>query len=354
MEIIVEQDGIIGASSHLSEAELKAEMGAAVIPEKTSPAKERESAKESPDTADRRGSDHVDTTASDGTDHGDAAGGADGKEGHDRAVAAESTTDTDKTRREKRGESIQARIDRIVYERKEEERRLEAAKKDREQAEAAAKPVTPSSLKPFKDFAVEYAAAHPDATYEDVVDAHMQQRETAFMERVERMTAEKQQHAEIEGLKAAHAARFEAMVKADPSVQEAITETDALLNEIGYKDLPPVLYHAILRSEKSADIQKDLVTHHEDLIDLVQTAAQMPATLTSANVMRMLLEQRVSGGSTAQVTGPVPPRQSRTSPPPKPVGSSPSVSDRSLDEMSYDAFKAKFDKEIWNPQKKRR
>lgn len=237
-------------------------------------------------------------------------------------------------------ESIQARINRLRYEQGEEERRLERLRAQRQHEEAQqpppAKPKEPTGST-FKAFVNDYAAAHPDATYEDAIDAYQGIREAAIFDRFKTQTQQEREANELTERTRAHAERSEALRAQTPDFDEKNESANRYLAERGIGDFPPAMKRAILLSDKSEQIVRDLSLHPEIAYQRALEATELPATPAAVNLMRTVLESRLSNGSSpAPRSGPgEAPRQSQAKAPPKPVSASPSQPNAS-GEPSYD------------------
>lgn len=238
---------------------------------------------------------------------------------------------------QKKKESIQAEIDRLTYTRREEERRLERIRTERERVEAQqtppAKPKEPTGST-FKAFVNDYAAAHPDATYEDAIDAYQGIREAAMLDRFKTQTQQEREANELTERTRAHAERSEALRAQTPDFDEKNDAANRYLAERGIADFPPAMKRAILLSDKSEQIVRDLSLHPEIAYQRALEATELPATPAAVNLMRTVLESRLSNGSSpAPRSGPgEAPRQSQAKAPPKPVGATPSASNESGEE----------------------
>lgn len=240
---------------------------------------------------------------------------------------------------QKKKESIQAEIDRLTYTRREEERRLERIRTERERVEAQP-PTKPADKTPaptgntFKAFVNDYAAAHPDATYEDAIDAYQVIRETAILDRFKTQTQQDRETNELTERTRAHVERSEALRAITPDFDAANAAANRYLSERGIGDFPPAMKRAILLSDQSERIVRDLSLHPEIAYQRALEASELPATPAAVNLMRTVLESRLSNGSSpAPRSGPgEAPRQSQAKAPPKPVGATPSASSESGEE----------------------
>ena len=344
---IVENDGIVAAGSNTSEEELRA----AITPTEKTPAPAKKEQESDGKTADAK---TVDKTPERRVAGSSAATGSVDEE------SGATGSEVRPPRVERRKASIQEEINALTKKREdarreaeEWQRRADDAKRSAPQAPAAQPaPViggTPTlglrpdgTVPPFKEFLKAYGLAHPNADYEDAIDAHAELGRQATLQAFQKQTQEERAKQEYADIVAKHETRWKAAVTANPGLKDQVADADDILAAAGFEKLPAVMYHAVIRSDRSADIIADLVSHPDVMVSLAQMASQQEPTIANANTMRLLLERSLGAG-VASGSSPTPPlRHSRTNPPPKLVGSSPNASDASQDEPSYEDLKSRL------------
>lgn len=210
-------------------------------------------------------------------------------------------------------ESIQARINKLTWEREEAKRQAASLKAEAEalRAKVPAEPLAPVESFPAYDV---WLITHPTQSYEDYTDARTDWR---FEQREQKATAAREAQERIT-LGAAHEARMAIARQTYPDFDDVLSAGELALRAAGFPTVPPLLADAIVRSEKSAAILHDLGTHPEVCVEMARLAQGQPAS--AVPMMRHLLESRLS----AAPSGPAEPtaRVTRAQPPIKPVGSS--------------------------------
>lgn len=248
--------------------------------------------------------------------------------------------------------SIQAEIDKATAERRAAER-----ERDEIRAETARLRAEHSALQAPKDAITEtktaiaekfqpfeaWNAKNPDGSYEDYLDERSEWR----IERRLKAESDKRQQAEatgrIEQLQTAHNERLTA-------ARERYPDWDTKAAAVASVVPNPTLYAAVVTSDRSDDITYYLLSHPQEYAQLAQRTASLP--VAAADMVRDFLEAKLSAPAASDSGPAVPMRQSRANPPPKPVGSSPSVTSTDPEDMSVDEYrrsyqarqKAKFDR----------
>lgn len=244
--------------------------------------------------------------------------------------------------------SVQARIDRVTFEREEARREAarERAERERLSAELAAlrAPKAPEAPKVAAPAADEPTLNNFE-TYDDWVKAWSRwdnKRQVAEALAAERATqhaeqTRRTQHEQMQRFQTQLASARQQYADWDA----VIANSDAAFHAAGVQ-LPEVMKAAILNSPNATEIMRDLATHPEDAIQLARENAS--THVSAAPLMRSVLERRLA--SSAAHSGPAaPPVRSIAPAPIKPVGSAPVVTDAiPSDDADFDTHRAYWDR----------
>jgi hypothetical protein len=138
----------------------------------------------------------------------------------------------------------------------------------------------------------EWALKNPDAAYEDYVEEKTYARITHERQREDRERTERAQYDEHNTLVLAHRAR-EIQARTQYPDYDALVQTGTeAMAAAGFTHLPPALGKAILISERSTDIIRDLAAHPADAIQLAREVSDLP--VGAAPMVRRLLESRLA------------------------------------------------------------
>ena len=120
----------------------------------------------------------------------------------------------------------------------------------------------------------------------------------------------KQQEEYWQGVTLTHKGKLMAAVQAKPELLQVLQQADSAVQ------LPTILDRAIMLDDDSVSVAVFLASHQDALDDLVSRAVALPPTEQSVALLRRLVRQRMSAGT----TGSVPPAKSTPAPrPPNPV-----------------------------------
>jgi hypothetical protein len=181
-----------------------------------------------------------------------------------------------------------------------------------------------------------WSAKHPDKSWDDWNDAKLE----AYGDwRDERAAERNRLESEQKSLQTAWTSHQERLAQARqtkyPDFDSVVQRADQHLAAVGIREFPPAMMDAIVRSGRSDDVLYYLGTHPEEAVQLARMSAGIPTA--AAGLVQRLLETSL-GAVAAHATGSTPPpRQSRSAPPPNPVGSTPHATSASPGVLDVDA-----------------
>lgn len=181
------------------------------------------------------------------------------------------------------------------------EQELQALRNQAPARVEAPKTETPKAAEKFPAFDA-WIEQHPDATYDDYIDARAEAKAQAVLTSREREAAERREAESFQQAQSAFRRRNADAAAQRPDWGQTVSGLAQRFQAAGYQEFPPALDRAIVTSEKSADILYYLGTHPDVALQLAQDVATTGPE--AASIVRRYLEAQITAPAAAADSAP--------------------------------------------------